>query len=109
MYTPEVLAPEDKYKVGASAKITEKKGKPYEYTITESVENEKLAFRTPYFDMGIQYALKPTENGTEMTFLYDYELPYSILGKIIGILLVERPGKRAMQESLQKLKSILEG
>jgi uncharacterized protein YndB with AHSA1/START domain len=108
VYTSEVLAPEDKYRVGASAEITEKRGKPYEYKITESVENEKLVFRTPYYNMGIQYALKPTENGTEITFLYDYELPYSVLGRIIAILLVQRQGKRAMQESLQKLKSILE-
>lgn len=107
-YTSEVSTPEDKYRVGASAQITEKHGKPYNYEITESFENEKIMFRTPYYNMCIQYTLKLTEEGTEMTFVFNYELPYSILGKIIDELLVHRQGEKEMKKSLKKLKSILE-
>ena len=39
-YTSEIRTPEDKYKVGASAHVTEKHGE-FDLEITESLENEK--------------------------------------------------------------------
>ena len=42
-YTSEVQTPKDKYKVGASAHMTEKHGES-DLEITESLENEKFTF-----------------------------------------------------------------
>ena len=56
-----------------------------------------------------RWAFAPTEKGTEVTFLMDYELPASHLGKVLDKLFVERQNRKDISESLQRVKAILEG
>jgi len=110
-YTSEVRTSEDKYRVGASAHITSKQ-EEIDVEITESLENEKISFSVRGV-RGAQniigtFTLKPTEAGTEMTCVMDYELPWSILGKILDKLFVQRALEKDTERSLEKLKSILE-
>ena len=111
-YTSEVRTPEDKYRVGASAHITGKHGEEFDFEITESIENKKMTTRSTSGNVTLfgTFSLKPTEAGTEITNVVDYEMPYSILGKIIDKLVVGRKVEKEidMERSLEKLKSILE-
>jgi len=109
-YTSEVRTPEDKYKVGATAHITWKRGPPREHDdeITESLENEKITFRSK--SMGytlITYILESVEEGTKLTYAIDYEMPWGILGKFLDKL-GHRSGEKKVGKELEKLKSILE-
>jgi len=113
-YTSDVSTPEDKYKVGASAHLVTKDAEELDFEITESLENEKITCRGSQKVRGfgnitviLAYSLKPTEVGTEMTFLDDYEMS-SILGKILDKLFAQRMGEKQAEKSLEKLKSILE-
>ena len=53
--------------------------------------------------------LTPTEAGTTATFMMDYELPYSIFGRIIDKLRVCKAVEKGAIEGLRKLKEITEG
>jgi uncharacterized membrane protein len=79
-YTSEVRTPEDKYKVGASAHITEHV--KYDFEITESLKTEKIVWRSKRErakpDMIKSYVLKPTETGTLVTTVFDYTSPFSV-------------------------------
>jgi uncharacterized membrane protein len=106
-YTSEVHTPEDKYRVGASAHITERNTK-YDFEITESFENEKITFRSKGAWNGfITYILEPVEEGTKLTYAMDYEMPWGILGKGIDKL-GRRWGEKTVEKESKKLKSILE-
>ena len=115
-YTSEVSTPEDKFRVGATAHITpvsERAREEFDVEITESLENEKISSRYSYSIGGVQnvtgsYILKPTEGGTEMTLVYNYEMPWGIFGKVIDRLYNFFKGERIVEKSLEKLKSILE-
>jgi len=109
-YTSEVRTPEDKYRVGASAHVTEKHGE-FDLEITESLENEKLTARSkgkykyPWMGGGkmtmtVTYTLKPVEEGTKLTYAMDYEISTIDLAK--GTL------AKSIEKSLGKLKSIVE-
>lgn len=52
--------------------------------------------------------LNRTEAGTEITFVVDYALPYSILGKIVDKLMVGREIEKSFERGLEKLRNILE-
>ena len=105
-YTSEVHTPEDKYKVGASAHITEHV--KYDFEITESLKNEKIVWRSNKFSMIRSHTLKPTEMGTEVAIVFDYTSSYSILGKIVDKAGGVRIARKEIEKSLEKLKSILE-
>ncbi len=110
-YTSEVHTPEDKYRVGASAHITEHAARmriKYDFEITESLENEKITFRSK--SMGytlITYILEPVEEGTKLTYAIDYEMPWGTLGKFLDKL-GGSSGEKKVEKELGKLKSILE-
>jgi len=114
-YTSEVHTPEDKYRVGASAHITEDKHSmttKYDFDITESLENEKVTFRSKgtgggRVAMTIGYILESVEEGTRLTYAMDYEMPWGILGKFLDKL-GGSSGEKILEKELQKLKSILE-
>ena len=53
--------------------------------------------------------LTPTEAGTKTSFMMDYELPYSILGKIIDKLRVCKAVEKGAKDGLRRLKDIAEG
>jgi uncharacterized protein YndB with AHSA1/START domain len=109
-YTSEVRTPEGKYRVGASAHVTEKHGE-FDLEITESLENEKITARSkgkykyPWMGgqrvtMTVTYTLKPIEEGTRLTCAMDYEMSLERFGK--GYL------EKSIEKSLNNLKSILE-
>ena len=106
-YTSEVHTPKDRYRVGATAHITEKHAE-YDCEITESTKNEKITFRSPSYNMITTYILEPVEEETKFTYELDYEFPYSIFSKIIDKLFFQRTTHKLMEKSLETLKSILE-
>ncbi|MCP8314021.1 MAG: SRPBCC family protein [archaeon] len=108
-YTSEVRTPKDKLRVGATAHGTSKKKGGFDFEITESLENEKMAYRFLYGKMAhvlVTYILEPVEEGTKFTYVIDYEL-LSILWKIFGKLLTVG-ATREYERSLKNFKSILE-
>jgi len=110
-YTSEVRKPKDKYNVGASAHITERNTK-YDFEVTESLENEKIAFRSKgtgggRVAMTVTYILGSVEDGTKFTYAMDYEMPWGILGKGLDKL-GRRWGEKTVEKESKKLKSILE-
>ena len=104
-YTSEVNTPEDKYRVGASARPK------WEGTfkVTESLKNEKITYliEEPGRNSTITLVLEPVEDGTKLTYAVSYEMPWGIFGKFIEKL-VKGIGERQLEKSLEKLKSILE-
>lgn len=78
--------------------------------ITEVTENEKYAFRTTGGSMtAIGFmTLSPTKAGTKVTAVIDYDLPYSILGKLIDKLRVQKAVDKDYDVALKKLKDLME-
>jgi len=109
-YTSEVRTPEDKYRVGATAHWIKVKNEELDSEITESLENEKIAFRTSIQGVPLiaTFALKPTRVGTEMAYVVDYEMPWGIFGKFLDKLLVKRALRKDITGEAENLKSILE-
>lgn len=104
---------EEKDKVGATAHwIGEAGGVKSEWD-TETTEWEQYkrgAWRTTagtFTGIG-SMILNPTQTGTRATFMMDYELPYSILGKLIDKLRVFKAVNRGVEKGLEKLKKTIE-
>jgi uncharacterized membrane protein len=103
----------EKNKVGATYHvITELAGLKgnYDCETTEVIENEKVGWRTTggnFTEIG-SIVLVPTRGGTEVTYTTDYELPYSILGKIIDKLRLHKALEKAIETGLNKLKEMME-
>ncbi len=77
---------------------------------TEWMENERYAWRTTSGDitMFTTWTLRAVDGCTELTYAISYELPYSILGKIIDKLKASRDIEKGMARALQNLKSLME-
>ena len=108
-FTSEDRTPKGKYRLGASAHVTETHTK-YDLEITESLENEKIMIRSKGIGGGrvtmtLTYILKPVEGGTEVTYAA-YCGGWWILCDIIEGLLGEK--HLGVETSLNNLKSILE-
>ena len=52
--------------------------------------------------------LEPAKVGTKLTTSFDYELPYSILGKLIDKLRVHKSLEKKSEKALEKMKEIAE-
>ena len=92
------------------APIGEKKME-FDMEITEFVKNKKVATRTvgaSKFKMTGSYVLEPTAKGTKLTFSVDYELPYSVLGKLVDKLKVGKEMEKGSGEAMEKVKKALE-
>jgi uncharacterized membrane protein len=77
---------------------------------TERVVKEKLAWRSiggSFTGFGSQ-ALAPTKSGTKVTFVMDYEMPYSIFGKLMNKLRFQKAFEKTIDEGLKKLKDLAE-
>ena len=104
---------EDKHKVGETVHIiSEAAGVKAEWDAetTEVIENEKAAWRSTggnFTGIG-STALSPTKAGTKVTMAMDYELPYSVLGKLIDKLRVHKALEKSFDIGLKKLKDVLE-
>ena len=78
--------------------------------VTEWIENERITVRSTagnvtFFGSNI---LKPVPGGTELTMVANYEMPYSILGKIIDKLKVSKDVQKDIEKNNQNLKNLLE-
>ncbi|HEV2069487.1 MAG TPA: hypothetical protein VGR26_06815, partial [Acidimicrobiales bacterium] len=51
----------------------------------------------------------PTDVGSRVELVIDYELPGSFFGEVLDRLYVERRNEREAQHSLENLKDLLEG
>jgi uncharacterized membrane protein len=99
--------------VGATAHVVgESSGIELDFDVekTEYVENKKASWRTTGGNFtAVGYSvLKPTDKGTEVTLNFDYDLPYSILGKIVDKLLVSKDMEEGFDTGLNNLKNMLE-
>ena len=106
-FTSEVRTPEDKYRLGVSARVTEMHAK-YDMEITESLENEKIMARSKGMKlctMTLTYILKPVEGGTEVMYACACG-GWWILCPIFEALAGEK--HLGVETSLNNLKSILE-
>jgi hypothetical protein len=52
--------------------------------------------------------LTTIKGGTKATFVMDYDLPYSVLGKLIDKLRVSKEFDKNMEQAMKKLKEIAE-
>lgn len=78
---------------------------------TELVKNKKYSGRQKAGSlkkMEHTDLLEPTEKGTKLTRIMEYELPYSLLGKIIDKLKVHKDMEKATDYSAKKTKEFLE-
>ena len=111
-YTSEVSTPEDKYRVGASARVDMKGEGEVRFEIGESLENTKITIQgkggKTFKDMMLTYTLEPVEEGTKFTQRLDYELSWGILGKFLDKLVAQRMTEKDMERQLENLKSLLE-
>ena len=108
-YTSEVHTSDDKYRVGATARMDTKRG-VMDLEIMESLENSKFVYRAVEGNINaIQtYSLHPEEDGTRFTRAVDYGLPFGILGKFLNSLFAQRMLEKEIERSLENLKSTLE-
>jgi uncharacterized protein YndB with AHSA1/START domain len=114
-YTSEVNTPQDKYRVGATGLGTPEGGpvNNCHYEITESAQHEKITHQMwekwgpGTLSGSITYTLEPVEAGTCFTYEANYEIPFGIFGKIISPLILLY-GKKELEKSLEKMKTILE-
>jgi len=108
-FTSEVNTPEDKYRVGASARPT-----TYDkltFKVTESLKNEKITYliEEPGRESTITLVLEPVEDGTKLTYAMSYEMPWGIFGKFLEkLILGSGIGERTLNKLLENLKNILE-
>jgi uncharacterized membrane protein len=103
----------DKHKVGSTVHITTELAgikSAWDGETTEYTENEKVAWRSTggsFTGIGFN-ALSTTKAGTKVTIMMDYELPYSILGKLIDKLRFHKALEKSYDIGLKKMKDILE-
>ncbi|MFB0502346.1 MAG: SRPBCC family protein [Candidatus Bathyarchaeia archaeon] len=107
-YTSEVHTLEDKLRVGATAHGIPKKKGEYNFEIMESLKNQKMAYRlSGSLNVLVTSILEPVQQGTKFTYVYDYQMPWGILGKVVEKLLISQL-KKESENSLENLRSILE-
>jgi len=83
----------------------------FDTEITEFEKNKKISSRTiggSKLKMQSSTTLEPTAKGTKLTVTMDYELPYSIIGKIVDKLRVSKDLEKASEKNLSDMKKALE-
>ena len=96
--------------VGTTAHFVRKEG-AFDAEITEFVKNKKVSWHTigaSKFKIALSFTLEPTTKGTKMTNSMDYELPYSILGKLIDKLSVSKNADKEATLWMENAKKALE-
>lgn len=77
------------------------------FAVTEWIENERVAFSmvSGNFVKGYEqrWTLEAIPSGSRFTFMEEIELPYGIIGKILG-LFARRRSEATVEEMLAKLK-----
>ncbi len=104
---------EYKDRLGATAHVSGGAGgirAEWDAETTEWRENEKFGWRTfagTFTGFG-SMTLTSSDVGTQATFVMDYDLPYSFLGKLVDRLRVSRDLERGTERALKKLKDLAE-
>jgi uncharacterized membrane protein len=82
----------------------------WDVEISEYTEYEKATWRSTRGNVTAlgETTLEPIDTGIKLTFVIDFELPYSLLGKIIDKLLVRKELEQDIETGLKKLKNMLE-
>jgi hypothetical protein len=83
----------------------------FDMEIIEYEENKKASMRTigkSKMKMNIKYVYEPTAKGTKLTKTTEYELPYSILSKIIDKISVHKDIEKMDEKGPMDLKKALE-
>ena len=102
-----------KDRIGAIAHVLAEAGgtkSEWDAETTEWIENKKFGWRTTagsFTGFG-SMTLAPFKAGTKATFVMDYDLPYSILGKLIDKLRVSRAIEKGIEKGMENLKEIME-
>ena len=79
--------------------------------MSEMVENKKGAYKLVEGDLKRyeeSFELEPVNGETKVTCRMNYELPYSLLGKLLDILTVENSIRADTQAMLDRLKTNVE-
>ena len=79
--------------------------------ITEFVKNKKMSSHTigaSKAKMTGSWTFEPTAKGTKWTMSMDYEVPYSVLGKVIDKLKVSKDLDKVMGKLMGNVKKALE-
>jgi len=78
--------------------------------ITEFIDKEKVSWRTTSGNPTIIYhaTMNPSKTGSKLTTTFDYELPYSVFGKLIDKLRVHKEMEKEAERALQKMKAAAE-
>ena len=77
---------------------------------TENIMNEKVEWRSiggSFTGFG-SYALIPTKTGSKLSMAMDYQLPYSIFGKLMDKLKLQKAFDKSIDDGLKKLKELAE-
>ena len=81
------------------------------FVVTEWVDNERLVFSTTSGTGVKAYELRcmiePTPSGSKFTFMENVELPFGVIGKLMG-LIGQRSAETHVKEMLVKLKTLVE-
>jgi carbon monoxide dehydrogenase subunit G len=83
----------------------------YDMEITEFEKNKKVSMRTvgaSKVKMQQSVTLEPTGKGTKATYIADYTMPYSILGKIVDKLRVQKDVEKSIENNQRNVKKALE-
>jgi uncharacterized membrane protein len=104
---------DEKDKVGATAHVVAGLAGldvEFDIEITEYSKYKSASWRTTGGNLTAigNSILKPIELGTELRLIFDYDLPFSILGKVVDKLLVSREMEKGFDTDLVKLKDMLE-
>ena len=79
--------------------------------VTEFEKNKKATVSTvgaSKLKLKQTCAVEPTAKGTKLTYIADYTLPYSILGKIIDKLKVQKDMEKSIERQTMDMKKALE-
>lgn len=86
------------------------KNMEWDWEVTEWEENKRIAwkFEPPPFKGKGSFTLEPTDEGTRAILESEYEVPYSVLGKIFDKIKIRKEMEENLSTSLENLKNILE-
>ena len=93
--------------------VSKQSGSPMEadFEIIEFEKNKKATMRTvkaSKLKLQQTCAVEPTAKGTKLTYIAEYTMPYSILGKLVDKLKVQKDVEKSIDRQLTDGKKALE-
>ena len=83
----------------------------WDMEVTEFEKNKKATMSTvkgSKFKMKQTCCVEPTASGTKLTYIADYTLPYSVFGKLVDRLKVQKDMEKSIDRQLIDYKKALE-